>query len=155
MAGTGKRIVVPTRDPHASAPAEHDPILVCAPSNAAVDEVVRRLIKGIPVYSGKIINPNVVRIGSLDTMHEDVHQVSMEKLVEAKVKGKQGHESKHANEISLLHAEVIFFYSLFLFLCGARKRELPDLHGYCSCESLIRKSNRYSVCVFKFNRQLI
>ncbi|KAJ3217591.1 DEAD-box type RNA helicase [Clydaea vesicula] len=60
-------------------------LLCCAPSNAACDELVRRLRDGVQDYSGKKrFVPNVVRMGTLKSVHEDVKDLCLELLVEAK-----------------------------------------------------------------------
>ena len=57
-------------------------ILCCAPSNAACDEIVRRLKQGIIDSNGKRISPKVVRLGSSDAIHADVKDVTLDLLVE-------------------------------------------------------------------------
>ena len=63
-------------------------IFVCAPSNAAVDEIVCRLVnKGLISYSGKKKKAELVRIGVLDYNPPDlVRQHSMDYLIEEKMK---------------------------------------------------------------------
>ncbi|CAG8446360.1 8727_t:CDS:2 [Acaulospora morrowiae] len=53
-------------------------ILVCAPSNAAVDELVKRLMNGIYNSYGKLNRVNVVRIGSPENCHEDVKHKTLD-----------------------------------------------------------------------------
>ena len=57
-------------------------VLICAPSNAAVDEIVRRIKNGIRGSRGNQIHLKVIRIGAQDSMHEQVRDVSIEHLVE-------------------------------------------------------------------------
>ena len=57
-------------------------VLVCAPSNAAVDEIVRRIKNGVRGSRGNQIHLKVIRIGAQDSMHEQVRDVSIEHLVE-------------------------------------------------------------------------
>jgi len=55
-------------------------ILLCAPSNGAVDEIVTRLIRdGLLNAEGRKYNPNIVRIGP--GSHNDVETVSLEYMV--------------------------------------------------------------------------
>ena len=63
-------------------------IFVCAPSNAAVDEIVWRLVnKGLISYSGKKKKAELVRIGILDYNPPDlVKQHSMDFLIEERMK---------------------------------------------------------------------
>ncbi|KAG0258502.1 DEAD-box type RNA helicase [Mortierella polycephala] len=56
-------------------------ILVCAPSNAAIDEIVKRLKGGIRNTTGVIFTPKVVRVGTMDTMNAEVRDVALETLI--------------------------------------------------------------------------
>ncbi|KAF3941675.1 hypothetical protein ABW19_dt0208095 [Dactylella cylindrospora] len=60
-------------------------LLVCAPSNAAVDELVIRLKEGVVRQSGEKFIPTVVRLGRLDVINQAVHDVCLETLVEKKI----------------------------------------------------------------------
>ena len=63
-------------------------LLICAPSNTAVDELAQRLLQGIPVYlgePGEIKTPSIVRIGDPTLVHPAVQCVHLEQLVQAKV----------------------------------------------------------------------
>lgn len=69
-------------------------ILCCAPSNAACDEIVRRLRGGIPDYHGKSrFVPEVVRLGSKFSVHSDVADVTLDALMEERFT--QGREFQH------------------------------------------------------------
>lgn len=58
-------------------------ILVCAPSNAACDEIIRRLRQGIPDYNGKNkFIPRIVRLGNMNSTHADVKDVTLEFLTD-------------------------------------------------------------------------
>ena len=57
-------------------------VLICAPSNAAVDEIVRRIKNGVRGSRGNQIHLKVIRIGAQDSMHEQVRDVSIEHSVE-------------------------------------------------------------------------
>ncbi|WIA30316.1 hypothetical protein OEZ86_000404 [Tetradesmus obliquus] len=66
----------------AQGPRAH--VLVCAPSNAALDEVVLRILQhGLLDGSGARYDPSIVRIGV--NVHHSVKSVSLEKLVDAKL----------------------------------------------------------------------
>jgi hypothetical protein len=59
-------------------------VLVCAPSNAALDEVVLRILQhGLLDGTGQRYDPSIVRIGV--NVHHSVKSVSLEKLVDAKL----------------------------------------------------------------------
>jgi hypothetical protein len=64
-------------------------ILVCAPSNAAVDEIARRLLVGVSTLAGaagdKIV-PRIVRVGVHNSVHPDVRSRSFEFLTQEKLK---------------------------------------------------------------------
>ncbi|KIJ64432.1 hypothetical protein HYDPIDRAFT_187805 [Hydnomerulius pinastri MD-312] len=83
-------------------------ILLCAPSNAAIDEVASRLKEG---YRGpqKRGNPiKVVRIGNDKTIDISVRDVSLEYLVEQKMNGENLKDSSKdaGNEIAVLRQEI-------------------------------------------------
>lgn len=41
--------------------------MICAPSNAAIDEIIKRILdKGLIDSNGNMIKPKLVRIGVLD-----------------------------------------------------------------------------------------
>ncbi|EIW69108.1 hypothetical protein TREMEDRAFT_31469 [Tremella mesenterica DSM 1558] len=60
-------------------------LLVCAPSNAAIDEVCKRLMNGVPSSDGSRLNPTIVRIGIETSVNIAVKDVSLDSLVEARV----------------------------------------------------------------------
>ncbi|KAL7001986.1 putative helicase MAGATAMA 3 [Sarracenia purpurea var. burkii] len=61
-------------------------VLVCAPSNSALDEIVLRLVHtGLRDENDRAYNPKIVRIGLKP--HHSVHTVSMDYLVEQKLAG--------------------------------------------------------------------
>lgn len=57
-------------------------ILICAPSNAAVDELVLRLKDGVFTDSGENYTPKLIRLGRSDAMNTSVRDVSLEELVD-------------------------------------------------------------------------
>lgn len=60
-------------------------LLICAPSNAAIDEVTRRLKDGVPSSSGNLVMPRIIRIGNESSMNASVKDVSLDALIEARV----------------------------------------------------------------------
>ncbi|CDK24161.1 unnamed protein product [Kuraishia capsulata CBS 1993] len=68
-----------TRAPSASK------ILVCAPSNAAVDELVLRLRSGIRDSKGALYRPRVVRLGRSDAILDAVKDMTLEYQVESEL----------------------------------------------------------------------
>ena len=60
-------------------------LLVCAPSNAAVDELVMRLKQGVKTLNGDFHRLSIVRIGRSDNINTNVLDVTLEELVNAKL----------------------------------------------------------------------
>ncbi|CUM67907.1 uncharacterized protein PRCAT00005618001 [Priceomyces carsonii] len=63
-------------------------ILVCAPSNAAVDELVLRLKDGVKTNTGRICFPNIVRLGRSDAINSSVKDLTLEELVDKQLQTK-------------------------------------------------------------------
>lgn len=72
-------------DPSAAEPVAK--VLLCAPSNAAVDEVAKRLKDGIRGHDGKLYLPKVVRIGSDSSVDISVKDIFLDELVERELSG--------------------------------------------------------------------
>lgn len=62
-------------------------LLVCAPSNAAVDELVLRLKSGVKTSSGKTKPINVLRLGRSDAINAAVKDVTLDELVRNRMEG--------------------------------------------------------------------
>ena len=60
-------------------------ILLCAPSNAAIDEITFRLKEGVSGPGKRVTPPKVVRVGAPKSMNISVKDVSLDALVEQKV----------------------------------------------------------------------
>lgn len=60
-------------------------LLVCAPSNAAVDELVSRLKEGVKDLKGKHQKINVLRLGRSDAINANVRDVTLDALVDARI----------------------------------------------------------------------
>ncbi|KAK9245935.1 SEN1 N terminal-domain-containing protein [Lipomyces tetrasporus] len=85
---------------NAAAPVEPKRILVCAPSNAAVDELVLRLKGGIRSSSGEMFLPKVVRLGRSDIINPAVRDLTLEELVDAQIaKFEQENNSKNGGAV--------------------------------------------------------
>ncbi|KAK1384450.1 putative helicase MAGATAMA 3 [Heracleum sosnowskyi] len=96
-------------------------VLVCAPSNSALDEIVLRVLKGIHDENDRAYTPKIVRIGL--NVHHSVKTVSMDYLVEQKFAGmdfqtgdkkKHGSAGRDRNDIrdSILDEAAIVFSTL-------------------------------------------
>lgn len=58
-------------------------ILLSAPSNAAVDELVRRIkVQGLLSVNGAKFFPKIVRFGTMDNIHDDIRDVTLDALIE-------------------------------------------------------------------------
>ncbi|OCK78644.1 tRNA-splicing endonuclease-like protein [Lepidopterella palustris CBS 459.81] len=60
-------------------------LLVCAPSNAAVDELVMRFKDGVKTLGGQHRKLNIVRLGRSDAINANVTDVTLEELVNKKL----------------------------------------------------------------------
>ena len=68
-------------------PAKMPPlkILVCAPSNAAVDEVAKRLKDGVRDSDGRVVVPSIVRVGADKAINISAKDISLEQLVDQRL----------------------------------------------------------------------
>jgi senataxin len=78
----GTTITVPGQQRSDAAPKK---LLVCAPSNAAVDELVMRFKNGIKTLNGEERKLNIVRLGRGDAINANVQDVCLEELVSKKL----------------------------------------------------------------------
>ena len=81
-------------------------LLVCAPSNAAVDELVMRLKEGIKTVDGSYQKLSVIRIGRSDAINTNVLDVTLEELVNAKLNlatGKKNSAGDDVHKIMMAH----------------------------------------------------
>lgn len=76
-------ISIPGQEP--SYPPQKTKLLLCAPSNAAVDEIVLRLIGGIRNAQGQRYSPNIVRVGRSDNINPHVRDVTLDELVDKRL----------------------------------------------------------------------
>ncbi|KAG1906409.1 SEN1 N terminal-domain-containing protein [Suillus fuscotomentosus] len=83
-------------------------ILLCAPSNAAIDEIAGRLKEGYRGPQRKASSLKVVRVGTEKAIDISVKEVSLDYLVEQKLNGQTpNNTSKDAhNEINVLRGEI-------------------------------------------------
>ena len=67
-------------------PSDHPKkLLVCAPSNAAVDELVLRFKQGVKTLKGNSIVPKIVRVGRSDAINQEVQDVTLEVLIDRRM----------------------------------------------------------------------
>lgn len=102
---TGTPVGVPMR-PGASTSANNQArpkkLLVCAPSNAAVDELVLRLKSGVKSISGKQSHINVLRLGRSDAINAAVKDVTLDELVRSRLES-DGTKDKAKADRDKLH----------------------------------------------------
>ncbi|KZS90457.1 hypothetical protein SISNIDRAFT_180023 [Sistotremastrum niveocremeum HHB9708] len=60
-------------------------ILLCAPSNAAIDEVAKRVRDGVRDANGVRVVPSVVRVGADKSVNISVKDITLDQLVEQKL----------------------------------------------------------------------
>ncbi|PCH40128.1 helicase sen1 [Wolfiporia cocos MD-104 SS10] len=130
-----------------SGPADKEPvkkILLCAPSNAAIDEIVSRLKDGVSGAGRQATCPKVVRVGTVNSMNINIRDVSLEHLIEQKINADTDTvNSKDAStEIARLRAELETVKSM-------RQQKLDEISTIqhntskaLALEEEIRKSNK-------------
>ena len=79
-------------------------LLVCAPSNAAVDEIVLRLKSGVKTIGGKTRNIKVLRLGRSEAINAAVKDVTLDELVRARLEGDDSKDKAKADR-DKLHAD--------------------------------------------------
>lgn len=89
--------------PGAQAPKKK--LLICAPSNAAVDELVLRLKEGILPMSGSHQKINVIRVGRSDAINSSVKDVTLDELVRIKLEGDQESKKGQLSDREKLHQD--------------------------------------------------
>ncbi|MCO5558188.1 hypothetical protein L7F22_011767 [Adiantum nelumboides] len=60
-------------------------ILVCAPSNAAIDEIAKRLQTSLKDSNGNQMKINIVRTGRDETINVSVKEISLEALIDKRI----------------------------------------------------------------------
>ncbi|KND87274.1 Helicase SEN1 [Tolypocladium ophioglossoides CBS 100239] len=104
QAATGVPVGVPlraTNAPNGTGQARSKNLLVCAPSNAAVDELVLRLKAGVTTMNGKARKINVLRLGRSDAINAAVKDVTLDELVRARLEGDNTKDKARADREKL------------------------------------------------------
>ena len=74
-------------------------VLVCAPSNAAVDEIMIRLQKdGLIDTEGYRFVPVMTRLGVLNRVHPDIARLYLDNIVKGKLSKKKEEQQKSTQE---------------------------------------------------------
>ncbi|SMN21961.1 similar to Saccharomyces cerevisiae YLR430W SEN1 Presumed helicase required for RNA polymerase II transcription termination and processing of RNAs [Maudiozyma saulgeensis] len=82
-------------------------VLICAPSNAAVDEICIRLKDGVYDKNGNLIKPRVVRVGRSDVVNVAIKELTLEELVERRVSAKNQEYLQNPELDQKFHATVL------------------------------------------------
>lgn len=116
--GNKPSVAVPVARPGAPAnqQAPMKKLLVCAPSNAAVDELVLRLKQGVKTMSGAHHKINVLRLGRSDAINAQVKDVTLDELVKASMEAEANKNGPGSTDRDKLHQEA-----------GEIKTQLNDL----------------------------
>ncbi|KAG9121572.1 DEAD-box type RNA helicase [Ceratobasidium sp. 392] len=81
-------------------------LLICAPSNAAIDEVTKRLVDGVRDDKGQPLSLKVVRVGTESSMNVSVTANSLDSLVDEKMAGLPKNSSDPAIDINALRQQL-------------------------------------------------
>jgi senataxin len=89
-------------------PPARKKVLVCAPSNAAVDELVMRFKAGVKMMNGTTERLSVVRLGRSDAINANVKDVTLEELVSARLNLSAPKDSgeRDINDIMMKHKAI-------------------------------------------------
>ncbi|EJC98117.1 uncharacterized protein FOMMEDRAFT_97735 [Fomitiporia mediterranea MF3/22] len=102
-----KLIAIPGKAPPPAPKPASQKLLICAPSNAAVDEITKRLIEGVRGPNGQRLSPKVVRVGADSQINVSAKEVSLDTLVEAKMNSDGGNpHGDGAGDAKNLRAEL-------------------------------------------------
>ncbi len=117
-------------------------ILVCAPSNAAIDEVAKRLKEALPAADGKLVRPKIIRIGRDEAMNVEVKDISLDFLLDQAVAG----SSSNVNDTAVLQEEIrqlgMQRHEKQLALEGARKANNTPLVNELQSDMRLLMSKR-------------
>ncbi|KAK7740756.1 DEAD-box type RNA helicase [Cytospora paraplurivora] len=119
--GNKSAAAVPIARPQGPGAQAHQPppmkkLLVCAPSNAAVDELVLRLKQGVKTMNGASHKINVLRLGRSDAINSLVKDVTLDELVKSKMEAELNKNGPVASERDKMHQDA-----------GEIKKQLNDL----------------------------
>ena len=80
-------------------------LLVCAPSNAAVDELVMRFKEGVKTIDGEFHKLSIVRLGRSDAINTNVMDVTLDELVNTKLNLANGKKTSSGEDIHKIMME--------------------------------------------------
>ena len=103
-------IPVPPNQPWKAAPQEKPlgckKVLLCAPSNAAIDEIAQRIKDGYTGSQRQTNTINVVRVGTEQAMSMSVRDISLDYLVDQKLNVTSKPLNDMGNEIKVARIEI-------------------------------------------------
>ncbi|KAJ1718263.1 hypothetical protein LPJ53_006601, partial [Coemansia erecta] len=109
-------------------------LLICAPSNAAVDEIVKRLKCGIRDRQGNTFFPRVVRVGQSDSISSTVRDTTLDFLLDAALNAYNGTSDKS----NIGDRDISDSQSSLLFEIAGRSRR----EGKAATQAAVAKEDR-------------
>ncbi|KAJ6584979.1 SEN1 N terminal-domain-containing protein [Mycena capillaripes] len=101
LARRPRRILAPTVKNPKPEPPTGPQILICAPSNAAIDEIAHR-IRDLDTFKSQ--GRNIVRLGTVKSMNQNIVDISLDQLVDNKLD--LGKDTGAAAELAGLRADL-------------------------------------------------
>lgn len=123
--------IAPPRPGDKSARTLAKKLLVCAPSNAAVDELVMRFKEGVVTLQGKSQKISVIRLGRSDAINANVMDVTLDELVNAK-QNQMGQKNGNERDMQSLYSEHKETSNKFIEVrerldqCRAKAQTIPE-----------------------------
>ncbi|KAJ3513039.1 hypothetical protein NLJ89_g3171 [Agrocybe chaxingu] len=87
-------------NPTSITPPSKARILLCAPSNAAIDELAERIKAGLPGFDPRTKPVNVVRVGNEQSMSKNILDISLDNLVDLKLNQVSNGKGKPLQDIA-------------------------------------------------------
>ncbi|KAH7102537.1 SEN1 N terminal-domain-containing protein [Auriculariales sp. MPI-PUGE-AT-0066] len=123
-------------------------LLICAPSNAAIDEVAKRLRDGVLDGQGRRVSPKIVRVGIDASVHVGVKDLTLDYLVDQKLAGPSGvvANADPQVDISALRAELVGIKAqLEQKFAESAAAKIPLVEKKVQDEIAALKSKRFSI----------
>lgn len=115
-------------------------ILLCAPSNAAVDELVLRLKRGVYNQSNQKFVPDIVRIGRSEAVNSSVRDVTLEEIVERELGAL---DSKSSNNPEHLREQQANVTARLSFL----KKSAEERGAHLTEDELVKTQDEIRECI--------
>ncbi|XP_022716392.1 helicase SEN1-like isoform X3 [Durio zibethinus] len=108
-------------------------VLICAQSNAAVDELVSRISNGLHGIDGKRYKPYLVRVGNVKTMHQNSLPFFIDTLVDHRLAEEKMHTKDARNDSSVESSSTVLRSNL--------EKLVEDIRFYETKRANIRDGN--------------